>query len=138
LETELREQVVAANLQKKVFFVGEVSDEDVVTHLRVCDIFVLPSIFQSGTFGIVQLEAMACGKPVVCTELGTGTSFVNQHERTGLVVQPNDSHALSQAINYLLANPEIRERYGQAGRERMEKYFTKEAMINSVIATYHK
>jgi rhamnosyl/mannosyltransferase len=138
LETELREQVVAANLQKKVFFVGEVSDKEVVTHLRACDIFVLPSIFQSEAFGIVQLEAMACGKPVVCTELGTGTSFVNQHERTGLVVQPNDSDALSQAINYLLANPEIRERYGQAGRERMEKYFTKEAMIDSVIATYHK
>jgi glycosyltransferase involved in cell wall biosynthesis len=63
---------------------------------------------------------------------------VNQHVRTGLVVQPNDSDALSQAINYLLANPETRERYGQAGRERMEKYFTKEAMIDSVIATYHK
>ena len=57
-------------------------------------------------------------KPLVCTELGTGTSFVNQHQKTGLVVRPNDAAALAQALNYLLENPEIREKYGKAGRKR--------------------
>jgi len=108
----------------------------VVNHLHACDVFVLPSVLRSEAFGIVQLEAMACGKAVVCTELGTGTSFVNQHQETGLVVPPNDAAALAKAVNYLLANRGIREKYGKAGRKRVEKYFSKETMIENIIRTY--
>jgi len=97
---------------------------------------VLPSIFRSEAFGIVLLEAMACGKPVVSTELGTGTSFVNQHGKTGLVVPPNDAKALADAINYLFAQPELRERFGKAARERVETYFCLDKMVEDVIRTY--
>jgi len=84
----------------------------------------------------VLLEAMACGKPVVSTELATGTSFVNQHEETGLVVRPNDAAALAEAISYLLAHPEIRQRYGQVGRERVERHFSAEGMVDRILAAY--
>ncbi len=136
LEADFLKQIATANLQERVFLLGELSDQDVVTHLHACDVFVLPSILRSEAFGIVQLEAMTCRKPVVCTELGTGTSFVTQHRETGLVVQPNDVNALAEALNYLLENPEIREKYGKAGRRRVEKYFSQDGMIDATIATY--
>ena len=137
MERKLKEQVaVDDDLRGKVFFLGELSDEDVVNHLQACDVFVLPSIFRSEAFGIVLLEAMACGKPLISTELGTGTSFVNQHQETGLVVPPRDAGALAEAINYLLANPEIMERLGKAAKERAEKYFCLDRMVEDVIRTY--
>ena len=137
MERELKEQVAMDDdLRGKVFFLGELSDEDVVIHLQACDVFVLPSIFRSEAFGIVLLEAMACGKPLISTELGTGTSFVNQHQETGLVVPPCDAGALAEAINYLLANPEVRERFGKTARERAEKYFCLDRMVEDVIRTY--
>ena len=137
MEKELKEQVAMDDdLRGKVFFLGELSDEDVVIHLQACDVFVLPSIFRSEAFGIVLLEAMACGKPIVSTELGTGTSFVNQHRETGLVVPPKDAKALAEAISYLLANPEIMERLGKAAKERAEKYFCLDRMVEDVLSTY--
>jgi len=136
LEKSLYRQVVLRNLEDKVHFLGELADQKVVSHLHACDVFVLPSVLRSEAFGIVQLEAMACGKPVVCTELSTGTSFVNQHGKTGLVVPPNDVDALACAINHLLENPEISKEYGREGRKRVEKYFSKERMVEDIIDVY--
>jgi len=79
---------------------------------------------------------MACGKPIVSTELGTGTSFVNQHRETGLVVPPCDAGALAEAINYLLTNPVIMERLGKAAKARAEKYFCLDRMVENVIRIY--
>jgi len=132
----LRRQVAGAKLDKKVFFLGELPDQEMVLHLHACDILILPSHLRSEAFGFVQLEAMACGKPVISTELKTGTSFVNQNRKTGLVIRPNDVQALAEAINYLLANPEIRENYGKAGVERVEKYFAMEKMVDNIIEVY--
>jgi rhamnosyl/mannosyltransferase len=81
---------------------------------------------------------MACGKPVVSTELGTGTSFANQHRETGLVVPPNDSGALARAVNYLMENPGIRKKFGAAGMERVKKVFSLEGMIDNVLSVYHE
>ena len=137
MEKALKKQVAADDeLKNRIFFLGELSDEDIVNHLHACDVFVFPSIFRSEAFGIVLLEAMACGKPLISTELGTGTSFVNQHQETGLVVRPKDVKALARAINYLFQNPGVRERFGKAARERVEKYFCLDKMVEDVIRTY--
>jgi len=137
MERDLKKRVaVDDDLRGKVFFLGELSDEDVGNHLHACDVFVFPSIFRSEAFGIVLLEAMGCGKPLVSTELGTGTSFVNQHQETGLVVPPNDVKALAGAINYLFVNTEVRERFGKTAKARVEKYFCLDRMIDDVIRTY--
>jgi rhamnosyl/mannosyltransferase len=138
LEQELKQQVVKNGLDKKIVFLGELSDQDVNNFLRTCDVFVLPSVERSEAFGIVQLEAMACGKPIVCTELGTGTSYVTQHQKNGIVVEPNQPSALAQAISYLLDNPDIRLRYGQAGIMRVEKYFSSDRMIDDIKALYEQ
>jgi glycosyltransferase involved in cell wall biosynthesis len=138
LEVELRRHVVEAGVGKKTFFLGELPDSEMVDYLQACDMLILPSNLRSEAFGLVQLEAMACGKPVVSTELGTGTSFANVHEETGLVIPPNDAGALTCAVNYLIENPGIRQKYGLAGMERVKKLFSVERMIDSVLSVYRE
>jgi len=120
----------------RIFFLGALSDQQVAAYLHACDLFVLPSIVRSEAFGIVLLEAMACAKPLISTELGTGTSFVNQHRETGLVVPPNNPTALAHAINFLLANPAIRARYGEAARKRVEAHFSVDKMVEALVDLY--
>jgi len=122
-------------LADKVSFLGEVSDNDLPFYYQACDLFVLPASERSEAFGMVQLEAMACGKPVVCTELGTGTSWVNIHGETGLVVPPCDPKALVEAISQLLADEALRRKLGQRGRERA-RGFSKEVMIEQALRLY--
>jgi glycosyltransferase involved in cell wall biosynthesis len=125
-------------LTERVTFLGHVPDADLPAYYQACDVFVLPSTHRSETWGAVQIEAMTCGKPVVCTELGTGTSYVNRHGETGLVVPPRDSAALAQAINQLLADLDLRHRLGDRGQQRAEREFSKEAMIEATAALYER
>lgn len=81
---------------------------------------------------------MACGKPVICTELGTGTSYVNQHGITGLVIPPNDPDALAAAVQHLLANPELRAAMGAAGQQRVVREFSSDAMCRQMLAFYQE
>lgn len=136
LETELKKLTAQNRLENKVSFLGELPDQAVNAFLHACDVFVLPSVERSEAFGIVQLEAMACGKPVISTELGTGTTYINQHRRTGIVVEPNRPDALAWAINFLLDNPELRFQFGQAGLERVQRFFTADRMIDDLISIY--
>jgi len=121
----------------KVFFLGE-KESDLPAYYQASDLLVLPSVHRSEAFGIVQLEAMACGKPVVCTELGTGTSYVNIDGLTGLVVPPRDPAALAGAIERLLSDPRLGEEMGQRAKERVEKEFSRERMIDSTLALYEE
>ncbi|MYJ76757.1 MAG: glycosyltransferase, partial [Caldilineaceae bacterium SB0670_bin_27] len=108
----------AEDLAGKVFFLGDASERECLAARYAADLFVLPSTNRAEALGIVQLEAMACGMPVVCTELGTGTSYVNRNGVTGLVVAPNDPQALAAAINKLLVSPALRAKMGSEGRRR--------------------
>ncbi|MBN9390130.1 MAG: glycosyltransferase [Chloroflexi bacterium] len=122
-EAALREMVARLDLGERVIFAGEVSDTELPAYYAGTDIFVLPACERSEAFGLVQVEAMASGKPVVSTELGTGTSYVNQDGETGLVVPPADPPALATAINKLLADPKLREEMGKRGHERARAEF---------------
>ncbi len=88
------------------------------------------------TFGIVLLEAMARGKPVISTELGTGTSWVNQDGETGFVVPPRSPDAIAKAINKLLSDEELRIKMGRNARKRVEEHFTTEKVIDQLIELY--
>jgi glycosyltransferase involved in cell wall biosynthesis len=123
-------------LNDKVHFLGRVSDDDLLGLYHACDIFALPSIHRSESWGAVQVEALACGKPVVCTELGTGTSYVNLNEVTGLVVPPMDSPALAHAINHLLVDPAWRQQLGEAGRRRAQQELSADVMLDRLVQMY--
>ncbi|MDA3896811.1 MAG: glycosyltransferase [Desulfobacteraceae bacterium] len=136
LEYRLKGYVESLALQEKIIFLGEVSDKDISSYFKACDVGVLPSIYKSEAFGMVLLEAMAYGKAVVSTELGTGTSFVNVNNETGLVVPPRNVKALSAAINRLLNDRDLRIEYGEAGKQRVKQCFDIQKMIDQVMSVY--
>ena len=120
----------------QVNFVGEVTNADLPSFYQACDVFVLPSSERSEAFGLVQLEAMAAGKPVVSCDIGTGVTWVNQNEVTGLVVPPRDPLALANAIKRLLSNNDLAAKMGAAGRSRVLAEFTIEKMVERVMSVY--
>jgi glycosyltransferase involved in cell wall biosynthesis len=137
-ERNLRSIVKKNRLNDKIHFLGELPDEEVNYYYKACDMFVLPSHLRSEAFGMVQLEAMCCGKPVISTELGTGTSFVNIDRQTGIIVKPTDIESLSNAINYLINNPDKRKSFGLSGESRVKKMFSAESMVDSTLLLYEE
>ena len=120
----------------QIAWLGETPDADLPALYHLADLFVLPASHASEAFGLVQVEAMAAGVPCICTELGTGTSYVNQDGVTGLVVPPRDPAALAAAINDLLADPTRRAEMGTAARARVAAEFDLDVMVERVIALY--
>jgi glycosyltransferase involved in cell wall biosynthesis len=133
-----RQRASDTGVQDRVSFLGKVPDEELVALYCAADIFVLPSTNRAETWGTVQIEAMACGLPVVCTELGTGTSYVNQDGVTGLVVPANDAEALAMALRQLIDEPTLRRQMGEAGRLRAHAQFSKEVMIAQILMFYRR
>lgn len=125
-------------LEGKVVFYGEARDEDLPALYHAADVFVLPASERSEAFGLVQVEAMVSGRPVVSTELGTGTSFVNLNDETGFVVPAKDPLALRDALVRLLADDNLRLAMGRAGRERALKEFSLETMVNRIEKLYEE
>lgn len=113
----------------QVEFLGGVTDEVLAREYRDCDIFVAPSRFES--FGLIFVEAMMFSKPVVGTAVG-GVVEVVDHGRTGLLVPPDDPHALATAIETLANDPVLRAQMGHAGRLRYEERFTSRHMVLGV------
>ena len=131
---ELLQLASDLGVARKVTILDQV--EDVQPYYHAAEIFVLPSTARSEAFGIVQIEAMAAGKPVVNTELATGVPFVSQHGRTGLTVPPANRQALAEAMNRLLDNPELRRQYGYAARQRAQQEFNLADMVSRTLDVY--
>ena len=136
LTADLKRQAEASGLRDRVLFAGYIPDEDLIAYYDVCDVFTMPSTGRSEAFGLVQLEAMHFGKPVVSTRLGTGVEFVNVDGETGLLVPPGDAAALRSAIQHLLADPGLRRRLGDAGRVRVASTFSVTQMVQGTLDTY--
>jgi len=122
----------------RVHFRGEVDQTELTALYHACDVFVLPSVSRQEAFGMVQLEAMACRKPVVSTDLPSGVPWVNQDGQTGIVVPPGDVAALRDALRTLLADPELRARLGARGRERVVTDFSVDRMIRHTTSLYRE
>lgn len=136
LTADLKRQAEASGLHDRVLFAGYIPDEELIAYYDACDVFTMPSTDRSEAFGLVQLEAMHFGKPVVSTRLGTGVEFVNVEDETGLLVPPGDAAALRIAIQQLLADPGLRRRLGSAGRARVASTFSVEQMVQGTLDAY--
>ena len=135
----LEQQLMRMASERKlhnVHFIGQVSEQEKVNLLAACYAVVFPSHLRSEAFGISLLEAAMFGKPMVCSEIGTGTSYINQHQISGLVVPPKDSLAMRAAMTQLWESPELAERFGLAARGRYLELFTSQKMGEEYIKKY--
>lgn len=137
IEEELR-AYASKNGLENVIFLGQVSEEDKSALLDLCYGFVFPSHLRSEAFGVSLLEAAAHSKPLISCELGTGTSFVNLHNETGLVIPPSSPVALRQAMEYLLSNPEIAQNFGANARNRVVRDFSESSVAGGYANLYKK
>ena len=136
LTPELKALAKFLNVEDKVFFTGRISDQDIVNYYHAAEFFCMPSVSPNEAYGIVQLEAMACGKPVISCELNNGVSFVNQDQKTGFVIPPRDVNALAGAMNQLLSDPGLCRQMGEHAQARVQREFTETQMIQSTLALY--
>lgn len=133
----LKAEAAALGVAEKVHFLGRVSDDDLPGYYEAADVFCLPSVMRSEAFGLVMVEAMAYGKPVVATRIpGSGVSWVNLHDETGLNAEPGDDIDLARTLSGLLNDPARAQALGAGGRSRFENYFSIDKMIDAVRAVY--
>ena len=132
----LRARTATLGLSDRVTFAGEVSDDDLLAHLAAADVGVMPSTLPSEAWGMSMVEMLAAGVPAVCTELGTGTTFVNRDGETGLVVPPGDARALAAALSRLLGDEALRARLAAGARARARARFSRQAMMAGVGEAY--
>ena len=134
LEQELKEKAASLGIAERVHFLGRRMTPELRDMFADCDMFVLPSVANSEAFGIVQLEAMVYGKPVINTALPTGVPLVSLHGETGLTVPPADPEALAQAMDTLLSDDALRAQYGKAARERVLREFSLDTVMRKTRA----
>ncbi len=121
-EAALKKQAAALNLTN-VAFTGHVSDRTKVALIKGCRAVVFPSHMRSEAFGVTLLEGAMHGKPLISTEVGSGTSHVNIDGETGLVVTPGSRKALRDAMDWMHERPAEARRMGERARERFERLF---------------
>ncbi|WP_321871306.1 glycosyltransferase [Burkholderia ubonensis] len=127
-ESERLRRLAADLGASNVVFAGQVSDEEKVALLKGCRAMVLPSQLRSEAFGMVLVEASMFSKPMVCCEIGSGTSYVNENGVTGFVVPPESPRELAAAVNSLLDDEVSAANMGAAARERYERLFSAPAL----------
>lgn len=137
LQDELQAQIDALPDPGRVQLLGYVSDAQARELYNGCDLFVLSSVMKTEAFGIVQIEAMSCGRPVVATNIpGSGTSWVNEHGVSGLNVPICDPRALADAIMGICEDRERYRQYCRDARARYESLFTYDRMIDGALDIY--
>ena len=139
LESELQREIDKLGLHEKVRLLGRINDEDLPAYYGACDVFCLSSVQKTEAFGIVQIEAMSCGKPVVATRIPqSGVAYVNANGISGLNVAPGNAYELSEAIKTIVGNKDTYEHFSKGAKERYETLFTKNIMIKKCLEIYGK
>ena len=135
----LAARIAAAGLSQRVFLAGRIGDAELPHWFAACDIFCLPSVTRAEMFGIVQLEAMAFGKPVVSTAIPrSGVSRVNVDGQTGLVVPPGDAGALAGALGRLLGDAALCRRLGRGGCAAVAGPYSPGAVSRALFSAYDR
>ena len=123
---------------KNIIFSGQVTDKEKVSLIQNCKALILPSHLRSEAYGMVLVEASMMGKPMISCEIGTGTSFVNKHEETGLVVKPENVDEMADAMRMLLEKNTLSQKLGHNARSRYENMFSGKALGKAYSAVYQE
>jgi O-antigen biosynthesis rhamnosyltransferase len=137
IEEEIKAKAVKLKL-RNIHFLGQLPDDEKVVLLKLSYCVLFPSHLRSEAFGISLLEGAMYGKPMISSEIGTGTTFINVVNETGLVVPPSDPVALRQAMQFLWEHPEKAVEMGRKAEARYWKYFTADQMGRSYVDLYRE
>jgi len=135
-EESLRAQV-ARRGAGNVHFAGFVSDDEKAALFAACRAVVFPSCYRSEAFGMTLVEGLLFGKPLISCEIGTGTSFVNSDQETGLVIPPRDATALAMAMRRLQVDDELALQMGRRARERFDRLFSGAGLGQAYVDLYN-
>lgn len=139
-EGQLRESLTGLakelGVQDKVRFVGVLELHEVKQYIHAAGVFAFPSVSEAEAFGLVQLEAMSAGKPVVNTALPTAVPNIARDGKEGLTVPPGEPAAFAAALNQLLDQPDLAARLGQAGKERASSEFSQSLFLSRMQEVY--
>ena len=135
MERDLKEQASRLSL-RNVHFVGALGEVDKIALLNLCTGFVFPSHLRSEAFGVALVEAAMAGKPMISCDIGTGTTFVNLHQKTGLVVPPEKPEALAAAMTQLAQDKLASRSFGASARRRYDMLFRAEVMCERYARLY--
>lgn len=135
VELELKKHVANFGLTN-FFFLGQLPEDDKVALLKLSYAILFPSHLRSEAFGISLLEGAMYGKPMISSEIGTGTTFINIDKETGIVVPPSDAFALRQAMRYLWNNEDLAAKMGRQAQDRYWQYFTADNMVKAYVDIY--
>lgn len=139
LKEKLQRKIAELGLTGRVKLLGYLRDEEVPLYFNGCDLFCLSSVMKTEAFGIVQIEAMSCGKPVVATKIPhSGVSWVNEDGVSGLNAEPGDAVSLASCIRGVLEDKDTYARFCQGARARYEQLFTQEKMIDKCVEIYER
>lgn len=135
----LQRQIDELGVADRIQLAGRVSEAQLTSLYASAAAFCLPSVERSEAFGVVLLEAMRAGLPIVATDLqGSGVPWVNEHEVTGVNVPVGDPAALAAACQRLMADEQTRRQMGVAARQRFETLFKAEAAAAAWIELYRE
>lgn len=137
-EAPLRKLARQLAVSGKVQFLGRVPSGDMKSFLHAARVLAFPSITNAEAFGIVQLEAMAAGLPIVNTALPTAVPNIARHQQEALTVPPGDPHALAYAISEILDNPDLATRLGKAGRDRARSAYSNSRFLSRMKDVYRE
>ena len=139
LHDALQAEIEACGLTGRVVLLGRIPDGELASYYAAADLFCLSSVQKTEAFGIVQIEAMSCGTPVVATLIPeSGVAWVNAHGVSGLNVEPGNPGALAEAIRAIAGDPVTRAVYSQGARRRWEELFTRDKMIENCKNIYSR
>jgi len=136
LMSELARQAELLGITQRVKFLGALPDDRLRSLYKCARFLVLPSVAPSEAFGMVQLEAMAAGRPVISTDLKSGVPYVNQHGITGLIVRPGDPAALATAMSKLIEDEPYARMLGAAAEQRVRAEFHVDRVIDAHVQLY--
>jgi len=138
LKEELISMAKEAGVSEKVLFVDSPSDEVLKELYRQCDVFVLPSVEKTEAFGLVQIEAMSYGKPVINTDLKSGVPYVGENGKTGITVKPKDVDALYMAMKELSENPDLRMAMGKNAHLLVQEKYLMQNMLDQTLDLFRE
>ncbi len=138
LMDNLTGEVQEYGVQDRIKFLGYVEDNEMHALLAACDLFVMSSIMKTEAFGIVQIEAMSLGKPIIATKIPeSGVSWVNADGESGMNVPVKDIEALAEAVRSICSDDDLHRKYSQGAKARFDTNFTLAGMIEKTIKIYN-